>query len=85
MRVSAAPHAGWASAVPIWPMDAPITAEGMRSKAFWPQGGEAQSMAFFNVPGMDLLYSGVTNRIAWAWWIASFTSKGYCCVARLID
>jgi hypothetical protein len=45
-------------------MDAPITPAGMWSKAFWPQGREAQSMALFNAPGIDRLYSGVTKRMA---------------------
>jgi hypothetical protein len=36
----------------------------MWSNAFWPHGREAQSMAFFSAPGIDRLYSGVTNRTA---------------------
>jgi hypothetical protein len=55
-------------------MDAPITAAGMWSKAFWPHGREAQSIAFFNAPGIERLYSGVTNRIAWDRWIASLSA-----------
>lgn len=53
-----------ATAVPICPIDAPITAAGMWSNEFCPHGREAQSIAFFNAPGMDRLYSGVTNRTA---------------------
>jgi hypothetical protein len=40
-------------------------AVGTWSKAFWPHGRDAQSMAFFKAPGMDRLYSGVTNKMAW--------------------
>jgi hypothetical protein len=31
-------------------------------------------MAFFNAPGMERLYSGVTNRMASDWWIASLSA-----------
>jgi hypothetical protein len=62
-------------AVPICPMDAPITAAGMWSKEFWPHGREAQSIAFFSAPGMERLYSGVTNRIASDRAIASFSAR----------
>jgi hypothetical protein len=51
-------------AVPIWPTEAPITAAGMWSKEFCPHGRDAQSIAFFNAPGIERLYSGVTKRIA---------------------
>ena len=51
-------------AVPIWPTEAPITAAGMWSKEFCPHGRDAQSIAFFNAPGMERLYSGVTKSIA---------------------
>jgi len=40
----------------------------------WPHGREAQSMAFFRAPGMDLLYSGVMNSTASAAAIASFNA-----------
>src|SRR5688572_20122161 len=52
------------TAVPILPGDVPITAEGFRAKEFVPQGRLAQSIAFLSAPGMDRLYSGVTNRTA---------------------
>lgn len=53
-----------ASAVPSDPIDAPMIADGLRVKAFWPQGRLAQSIAFFRPPGIERLYSGVTNRMA---------------------
>ena len=40
-----------------------MTPEGLRANAFCPQGRLAQSMAFFSAPGMERLYSGVTNRM----------------------
>ena len=43
---------------------APITAEGLRANAFCPQGRLAQSIAFLSPPGMERLYSGVTNSTA---------------------
>lgn len=57
-KLSTARRLCWATAVPIWPIDAPITPAGMWSKAFWPQGREAQSMAFLSAPGIERLYSG---------------------------
>ena len=36
----------------------------MWSKEFCPHGRDAQSMAFFNAPGIERLYSGVTNSTA---------------------
>ena len=48
-------------AVPILPGDVPMTAEGLRANEFLPYGRLAQSIAFFNAPGIDRLYSGVTN------------------------
>src|SRR5690606_32128987 len=50
-----------AIAVPIAPGEVPMTADGLWSKAFWPYGRLAQSIAFFKAPGIDRLYSGVTN------------------------
>ena len=41
-----------------------MTADGFRVKAFVPYGRLAQSMAFFSAPGMERLYSGVTNSTA---------------------
>ena len=41
-----------------------MTAAGMWSNEFWPHGRDAQSMAFFSAPGIDRLYSGVTNSTA---------------------
>ena len=51
-----------------------MTAAGRFTKAFWPHGRDAQSMAFFSAPGMERLYSGVTKRIACALWMASFSA-----------
>jgi hypothetical protein len=53
-----------ATAVPIAPGEVPITADGLRVKEFLPYGRLAQSIAFFRPPGMERLYSGVTNRTA---------------------
>jgi hypothetical protein len=53
-----------ATAVPILPGDVPMTADGLRANEFLPYGRHAQSIAFFNAPGMDRLYSGVTNNTA---------------------
>src|SRR5512146_1553275 len=53
-----------AIAVPILPGDVPITAEGLRANEFWPYGRLAQSIAFLSPPGIERLYSGVTNRTA---------------------
>jgi len=61
-------------AVPIAPTDAPVTPAGMWWNELWPHGREAQSMAFFRAPGMDLLYSGVMNSTASAAAIASFNA-----------
>ena len=41
-----------------------MTPEGFCAKEFWPQGRLAQSMAFFSPPGIERLYSGVTNSTA---------------------
>jgi hypothetical protein len=54
------------TAVPIAPVDAPMIAAGLLFQALSPWGREAQSIAFFNTPDTDQLYSGVTNRIAFA-------------------
>src|SRR5690349_14259738 len=52
------------TAVPIGPIEAPITAAGRWWKEFWPHGRDAQSIAFFRAPGIERLYSGVTKRTA---------------------
>jgi hypothetical protein len=39
-------------------------AEGLPVNEFCPGGRLAQSMAFFSPPGMERLYSGVTNSTA---------------------
>jgi len=44
--------------------EAPITADGLRVNEFVPYGRRAQSIAFFRLPGMPRLYSGVTNSTA---------------------
>src|ERR1041384_3032129 len=51
----------WPTAVPIIPGDVPIIADGFRANEFFPQGRLAQSMAFLSAPGIERLYSGVTN------------------------
>src|SRR5215204_166426 len=56
----------WPTAVPIEPGDVPITADGLRAKEFSPHGRLAQSIAFFSAPGIERLYSGVTNSTAYA-------------------
>src|SRR3954467_12127266 len=53
-----------ATAVPILPGDVPIIADGFLVNALVPYGRLAQSIAFFNAPGIDRLYSGVTNNTA---------------------
>src|SRR3954453_14981236 len=55
-------------------MDAPITPAGRWWKDFCPHGREAQSMAFFKAPGMERLYSGVTNSTASEAAIASLSA-----------
>src|SRR2546421_2762088 len=71
-----------ARAVPMAPVDAPMIAAGLPFQALPPWGREAQSIAFFNTPDMDQLYSGVTNRIAFASRIRLFNSVtlagGFC-------
>lgn len=62
------------TAVPMAPIEAPIIADGFRVKAFSPYGRLAQSMAFFNPPGMERLYSGVTKSTASTWAIAALKS-----------
>ena len=47
----------------------------MWSKEFWPHGRDAQSIAFFSAPGMDRLYSGVTNSTASTAAIASLSAS----------
>src|SRR5689334_22464506 len=65
----------WATAVPILPGDVPITADGLRVSEFWPQGRLAQSMAFLSAPGIERLYSGVTNSTASTAAIASLIAR----------
>ncbi|MNO03645.1 hypothetical protein D3C81_2244120 [compost metagenome] len=62
----------WASAVPITPIEAPITAAGLPAKALSPYGREPRSMAFLSTPGTERLYSGVTNSTASASRICCF-------------
>src|SRR5512141_142036 len=64
----------WPPAVPILPVDAPMIADGLREKEFVPQGRLAQSIAFLSAPGIDRLYSGVTNSTASTDAIASFSA-----------
>lgn len=47
----------------IAPGDVPITADGLRANEFVPYGRLAQSMAFFNPPGIERLYSGVIEHL----------------------
>lgn len=62
------------TAVPILPGDVPMTADGLRANEFLPYGRLAQSIAFFNVSGIDRLYSGVTNNTASTAAIASLNA-----------
>src|SRR6185295_8388951 len=62
-------------AVPILPGDVPMTAEGLRANEFLPYGRLAQSIAFFNAPGIERLYSGVTNSTASTEAIASLNVR----------
>ena len=59
-----------------------MIAAGLPFQALSPCGREAQSIAFFNTPDTDRLYSGVTNRIAFASRIRLFNSVtlagGFC-------
>src|ERR1044072_4002649 len=54
----------WATAVPILPGEVPMVADGFRANEFLPYGRLAQSIAFLSAPGIDRLYSGVTNSTA---------------------
>src|SRR5437868_6401384 len=63
-----------AMAVPIAPGEVPITAEGFRENEFLPYGRLAQSIAFLSPPGIERLYSGVTNNTASAAAIASLNA-----------
>ena len=51
-----------------------MDADGLRVKALVPYGRLAQSMAFFSAPGIERLYSGVTNMIASLAVMASFNA-----------
>src|SRR3954471_12902870 len=53
-----------AIAVPILPGEQPMMPEGFRANEFCRKGRLAQSMAFLSAPGIERLYSGVTNRTA---------------------
>ena len=64
-----------ATAVPILPGDVPMIVDGFRAKEFFPHGRLAQSIAFLSEPGIDRLYSGVTNRTASTEAIASFSAR----------
>ncbi|VTR76666.1 hypothetical protein CHMI_01428 [Cellulomonas hominis] len=63
------------TAVPIFPMDAPMMPVGFRANEFVPQGRDPQSIAFFSAPGIDRLYSGDTNRMPSADSTASFRAR----------
>src|SRR5215217_690139 len=65
----------WPTAVPIFPGDVPIIADGLRANEFFPHGRLAQSIAFLSPPGIDRLYSGVTKRTASTEAIASFSAR----------
>jgi hypothetical protein len=64
------------------PVVAPMIAAGFPFRALSPWGREAQSIASFNTPETDQLYSGVTNRMAFASRIRLFNSVtlagGFC-------
>ncbi len=53
----------WAIAVLILPIETPKMPAGMPSHELSPQGREPWSMAFFNTPGIERLYSGVAKII----------------------
>jgi len=57
-KLSTPRRACWATAVPMEPIEAPITAAGMWSNEFCPQGRDAQWIAFLRPPGIERLYSG---------------------------
>src|SRR6185437_2185029 len=65
----------WPTAVPILPVEAPITADGFRANEFVPQGLLAQSIAFLSAPGIDRLYSGVTNSTAASTAMAALSAR----------
>ena len=44
-----------ATAVPIFPGEAPITPDGLQEKEFLPYGRLPQSIAFLSPPGIELL------------------------------
>ena len=50
-----------ARVVPKLPGEAPVTATGLPLNSRRPSPRDIQSMAFLKVPGMPLLYSGVTS------------------------
>src|SRR5512147_2808295 len=52
------------TAVPILPGEVPMMPDGFRANEFFPQGRLAQSIAFLSAPGIERLYSGVTNNTA---------------------
>src|SRR6476620_12179229 len=63
-----------ATAVPTFPGDVPIVADGLRANEFLPYGRLAQSIAFFRPPGSERLYSGVTKSTASTAASASFNA-----------
>src|SRR5690348_14825836 len=67
-----------AIAVPIAPGDVPMTAAALRENEFLPYGRLAQSIAFFNPPGIERLYSGVTKSTASTLAIAALKSFAIC-------
>ena len=64
-----------ARAVPIAPGEVPMTADGLRANEFCPYGRLAQSIAFLRPPGIERLYSGVTNNTASEAAIALFRAR----------
>src|SRR3954451_4903195 len=67
LRSSACAHTA-----PNMPVEAPITATGLRLSGVSASGRDTQSIAFFSWPGIEWLYSGVANRTASAAAIRSF-------------
>src|SRR5450830_139317 len=51
-----------ARAVPVAPTETPNTPAGLPVQALCPYGREAWSIAFLRTPGIERLYSAVTNR-----------------------
>src|SRR5438270_6715941 len=65
----------WATAVPILPGEVPMIPDGFLENEFFPHGRLPQSIAFLSAPGIERLYSGVTNKTASTDAIASLSAR----------